>query len=72
MAPVVDVFELVVDGRRVLLAHLHEPDTELAGHLDQDSDAGQDVERAKIFSKSWVSTRSGSAMLDVVSVQTAK
>ena len=31
------------DGRRVLVAHLHEPDTELARHLDQDPDAGQHV-----------------------------
>ena len=56
----------------VLLAHLHVPDAELARQLDQDPDASQDVESGKIFSAPWVSTRSGSAMLDVVSVATAK
>ena len=41
---VVDVFELGEHGRLVLLAHLHESDTELARHLDQDPDAGQHVQ----------------------------
>lgn len=72
VATVTPGLELGMSGLALLLAHLHEPDTELARQLDQDADASQHVKSGENLSGSLVSVRLGSAMLDVVSVQTAK
>jgi hypothetical protein len=61
-----------MSGGALLFAHLHEPHTELARQLDQDPDAGQHVEGGEDLQRLMGEREIRSAMLDVVSVQTAK
>jgi hypothetical protein len=61
-----------VSGGVSLVALLHEPDAEFARQLDQDPDAGQHVDGGEELQRLMRQREVRSAMLDVVSVQTAK
>ena len=58
--------------RRLCSSYLDKGKAELSSEFDQDSDADQDVEDGEDLDRRAVIVRSGSAMLDVASVATAK
>ena len=61
-----------VSGSVVFRAHLHEPEADLARCLHEYPNASQHVEGREDLDRLAVEGEVGSAMLDVVSVQTAK